>query len=396
MKYLIALIGLSLPAYLLRFELSGIPTTALEILIYLVFILGLINIRKAQKFDSKLWWPIGLWLLSALVAVCIAPDKRVALGQFKAFFLDPIMVFWLVVSFIKIKDLVWVIGGLFGSAMIVSVHALWQKITGALTPDGRVVGIFGYSPNYLALFFAPVIVWQIVHILSLKKKTALLVVSYSLLILINIAALYFSGSRGGSLALAGGLAAYLVLTYWEAIKKKVWLKIIIGLVIAGSLTAAGWILRPDFSLSPNSGSRTVSSNNIRWQIWGASLELGQLQPVLGVGLGNFQNAFTELTRDRANFPEYISPWALTPHNWFLNIWLVLGIPGLIAFIWLIVIFFRLGQKNPNPLAKILMATMVAMILQGLVDTPYFKNDLSVIFWLLFGFMLLLNKDLKSK
>jgi hypothetical protein len=31
-----------------------------------------------------------------------------------------------------------------------------------------------------------------------------------------------------------------------------------------------------------------------------------------------------------------------------------------------------------------MAAMVAIIIYGLVDVPYFKNDLSVLFWTILG------------
>ena len=41
MTYLIFLILLLLPTYLIRFSVFGIPTTFLEILIYLVFVYGL-------------------------------------------------------------------------------------------------------------------------------------------------------------------------------------------------------------------------------------------------------------------------------------------------------------------------------------------------------------------
>ena len=49
---------------------------------------------------------------------------------------------------------------------------------------------------------------------------------------------------------------------------------------------------------------------------------------------------------------------------------------LIGFVWLLVLAFR--QKDTLPV----QAALVALIGHGLVDTPYFKNDLSVLFWVL--------------
>jgi hypothetical protein len=39
-----------------------------------------------------------------------------------------------------------------------------------------------------------------------------------------------------------------------------------------------------------------------------------------------------------------------------------------------------GKKYRHHL--VLMTGMVAMLVYGLVDVPYFKNDLSVVFWIL--------------
>lgn len=392
MKYLIALIGVALPAYLIRFSILGIPTTALEILIYIVFIIGLINIKKAAKIPRTYLWPIILLLIAALISVFVSPDKRVALGEFKAFFIDPILVFWLVVSYIKINDIFWLVGGLAGSSLIVSGHAIYQKIIGNVTIDGRVVGLFGYSPNYLALFLAPIIIvssiWYLVS--GWQKKNYWMLGFGILLSVVNIIALYLSGSRGGLLALGGGLVFYFLMRFWPIIKTKLWLKIGLGLIIAASIIGAGWVFRPDFTLRGDVPSRVISSNNVRYMIWQASVELGTKHPILGVGLGNFQNAFTDLTIKRINFDNYIIPWALSPHNLFLMFWLSTGVLGLIAVIWIIVKAFWQGLRNLNTLNIILLSGLGVIILQGLIDTPYFKNDLSIIFWLAIAGIIIAN------
>lgn len=394
MKYLIFLICLALPAYLIRFSILGIPTTLLEILIYIAFVIGLFNLKKASKIDSKIWWPIGLLLIAALISTWTSPDHRVALGEFKAFFIDPLIVFWLVVTFLRQEDFGWVFWGLAGSSVIVSVHAVIQKIIGNVTADGRVVGIFGYSPNYLALFLTPLIALAAARSLELmtKKidiahKMPKIIIGWAVVVL-GLIALNFSGSRAAFLALAGGLVFYLIIHFWAQIKSKLWLKTIIAVFIIAMIAFAWQANKPNFNLSPATGGRITSSNNIRAQIWQATWELGLKHPLLGVGLGNFQNAFNELTKNRTNFTAYITPWALSPHNIFLDFWLNTGILGLVAFIWILFIFYLKGLKDyQNPIKVFLMTAMTALILQGLVDTPYFKNDLSLIFWLMLAFVI---------
>jgi len=400
MKYLIALIAFILPAYLVRFSIGGIPTTLLEITIYVFFLIGLGNVGYSQwgRARCKFWLPVGLILLAAVLSAIFSPLRSTAFGQLKAFFIDPLLVLWLVLTYLDFKDFQWIFRPLVFSSAYVSLHAIVQKIIGNTTVDGRVVGIFDYSPNYIALFLVPVTLLATAYgIEALKGRRKLLAIGYASLVLINLIAIWFSGSRGGLLALAGGIFFYLILRFWNFIKSVLWIKIGIGGLIVLSIVAAGWVYRPNFSLDPNKGGRTVSSNNIRWQIWQTSFELIKKNPIKGVGLGNYQNAFGALTKDRANFPEYITPMALSPHNLYLAFWLTTGLLGLVAFIWLIVVFFRLGFASFSRVESVfLMSAMSVILFHGFVDTPYFKNDLSLMFWLIFGGMVLLNRDIKQK
>lgn len=386
MKYWVFLIALALPAYLIRFDIFGIPTTLLEILIYIATIFGLLNLKKANRIPLNWFLPIGLLFLAAILAVFISPEKRAGLGELKAFFIDPLLVWWLAVSYLKKDEIVWPIHGLIGASLIVSSHAIWQKISGFVTSDNRVVGIFGYSPNYLSLFLAPLAILIFAWLVEQKKSSKILTTVYCLSFGLSLLALWFSGSRSGLLAVLAGLAFYWVARFWSIIRQKAWLLFLLIGILLLSLAIAWLAFRPDFSLSPESGKRAVSSNNIRWLIWEKSIELGRNHPFVGVGLANFQPAFTKLSQDNGNFQKYVIPWAHTPHNIFLMFWLSTGLIGLTAFIWLIVNFFR-QTKDP-----VLIASMAGLLLQGLVDTPYFKNDLSLIFWLFLAFVLLLKKD----
>ena len=399
MKYLIALIAVALPAYLIRFSLFGVPTTLLEILIYLVFVIGLFKIEKAREVSSKFWWPVGLLLVAAAISVWVSPDKHIALGQFKALFLDPILVVWLTLSYLNKEDFSLVFGSLALSGLYVSGFSFYQKFIGDLTSDGRIVGIFGYSPNYTALFLGPIIAICFAYALELvtrriEVKNRLMKIYFCFaVVILGFAAVYLSVSRGALLALLGAIIFYLILHFWPKIKDKIWVKIGLLVFIVILLISSWLVFRPNFMLSPEAGSRITSSNNVRFQIWQTSVELIEKHPILGIGLGNYQNAFDQLTHNRVNFSAFITPWALSAHNIFLMFWLSTGLLGIIAFVWLLVNFFKTGTKfNENALSRAIMTGMIALILQGMVDTQYFKNDLSLLFWLFIAFMLILSKD----
>lgn len=389
MSYLLSLILLLLPTYLLRFSMLGIPTTVLEVLIYIVFLYGLWQASKTKfrQIPLKIWLPIGLLVIALTFSTIIPPDKKVALGEFKGFFIDPLLVFWLVFQFVKKKDIFKIFWGLIFSGGFVALYTIYQKMTGQVAPDGRVIGLFGYSPNYVALYLAPVITLTIV--LGIKKindKKYFTFFFFLISFFLNLLALYFSGSRGGFLAIAAGIGVFAIAHYWSLIKTRLSAKIIMGILIIAAFYTAWTFFQPDFSVTSATGGRVASSNNVRWQIWQTSVELGLKQPILGVGLGNFQNAFNELTKTRGNFPEYITPMALTPHNIFLMFWLSTGVLGLISFVWLLVLFFREGFKRLSTFqeAPIILAVMTAIVAYGIVESSIWKNDLSVIFWVFWG------------
>jgi O-antigen ligase len=74
-------------------------------------------------------------------------------------------------------------------------------------------------------------------------------------------------------------------------------------------------------------------------------------------------------------------------------WLNLGLLGLIAFTWILVVTFKRSayhfkkfastEINSAPKLRVLgMALLVSILVYGLFDTQFFKNDLSVLFWVI--------------
>ena len=390
MTYLLGLILLLLPSYLIRFSILGIPSTVLEILIYVVFLIGLnqARIQGFKKIPREIFLPISTLLVALVISTIISPDKRTALGELKGFFIDPLFFLWLLWQFGKKEKLPLLFVSLIFSGLFVAIHTVLQKILGHVTPDGRVIGIFGYSPNYLALFLMPIGVLTIGYSFQfLATRRYYHFAGLWLLATINLLAIYFSGSRGGIMALVFGIGIFFLAKYWRFVAQRFSAKIIIATLILVAIYTAWTFIRPNFSASPDSG-RVASSNNVRWQIWQASWELGTKDiknALLGVGLGNFQNAFGELTKDRANFPEYITPMALTPHNIYLMFWLSTGILGLLSLLALLVLFFRQALKNlSGEFAPIILGVFSAIAIYGLVEAVSWKNDLSIIFFFFWG------------
>jgi O-antigen ligase len=145
------------------------------------------------------------------------------------------------------------------------------------------------------------------------------------------------------------------------------------------------------------------SGMVRRQIWAETINLLRDHWLLGAGLAGYQTAIVPY-HSSANWMEIY----LYPHNIIMNFWSELGLLGLLAFIWLGVKYFwvnivgiwRGTSKEIKVLSITLIAAMLEVIIHGLVDVPFFKNDLSVLFMIILavavinGFLIKSEKDTK--
>ena len=127
------------------------------------------------------------------------------------------------------------------------------------------------------------------------------------------------------------------------------------------------------------------SGQIRLSMWSEAAELLKDRPVLGTGL--------------ASYDERIVPYHTTvsgegieifhhPHNIFLTIWVNLGSGWLSRLPRILVWFFMRSFQSPvSNLQLFLASAMITILVMGLVDSPYIKNDLALLFWLFPGLLL---------
>jgi O-antigen ligase len=119
------------------------------------------------------------------------------------------------------------------------------------------------------------------------------------------------------------------------------------------------------------------SLNGRQAIFGATLGMIRDHPLFGLGLGGFSYQF------RGTTPE------IYPHDIWLTFWVELGLLGVVAFaVILLGLLWRGWRAWPSahgwnrPLLWGVLTALVLWTVHGFVDSPYWKNDMSVEFWTL--------------
>lgn len=362
---LIYLIPFSLPLYLIRFKLFWVPITLLELLIYLLFIIWFLNfLFKKEKFIySNLYFPLFLIFIGTTISTLFSANLEISAGIWKSWFLAPMLFFIVLINIIKDKKQIKnIFISLTLSGFIVSLIALFYWFNNNLTYDNRLEAFYN-SPNYLAMFLSPILFFSFYLYSSFKNnilKIALTLVGFSILTVI-----YLTYSYGAWLGLIIASFFFILSSKFKVCYCFVFLLMIVVFFSFqfSSYKFQGFL---DFSY-PSLKSRLV--------IWQSSWEIIKDHSLIGIGPGMFQKYYLEKQINFKPYPEWAVP---QPHNIFLAFWLQTGLVGLMGFIWLIIIFFK--SYKSKILSSILLCIMIYILIHGLIDTTYWKNDLSIIFW----------------
>jgi len=281
---------------------------------------------------------------------------RLSAGIWKAWFIDPLMFFTVFVSVIKKEDVKVVFQSMICSGVVVAIISLVYLFLGIFNYQGRLQGIFD-SPNYLAMYLA------IPLILCVARRRALYLVSCILFLV----ALFFTKSFGVLLGIlvAGGF--WLVIYLYNRNKKK----LLLGVVFAvfALITIIGLM-----KIRSIEGLRSFDA---RFVIWEQAIDVFLQHPLTGIGPGTFEDYFPP-------YPKWGVP---QPHNIFLAFLIQTGLIGFIGFLLILIWFYKNNAKN-----LALLCLMTYILVHGLVDTTYWKNDLAMIFWIVVGLMLINKKE----
>jgi len=247
-----------------------------------------------------------------------------------------------------------------------------------ITPDLRASGPFE-SANYLALYVGPACAASFIYLWrSISKENGL--IRYMALFAVLFLGLVFSHSYG---ALIGVFVALVFFIFYGLNRKWqiVFLAVILG--IFGGFVA---LQTGTEKFSKLFEFTERSSSAVRLEVWEVSLNLIKENPVLGIGLGQFEPQYQLNAAEILGHAPF--EWVmLHPHNLYLAFYLNAGLLGLIAFSGLLFLAFRSFRKSSNKMKVFGMVMLITILVHGFFDVPFWKNDLALIFWLTLGMLL---------
>ncbi len=381
----------TLPLYLLPRQLGGLaismPEATLLLCTVAVGLRGLAGRLRGQRgvpalcsgaFDP----PIALFLAAALLSLLVSEYLRLSLRELRTLIVEPLVFFYLARHVIRtVEDASRMLDVLLAAATIVALIGIAQFFVGGAVTDvegvRRVQGTYT-SPNHLGLLLGRVVPFLLAGVWLLPRRWPR---AAAAAICVSALGLTFSlgawlGTLAALLALAallGGRRALAMAAVGAAILATV---VILAILAVPALRVERLAAR----LDPAQGTTLV-----RLQLWQASLAVLREQPLLGIGLDNFVY----------RYPSYVpsgvvmEPNLSHPHNLILQLWLQLGLAGVVAMAWLLTVFIRRvlprargsGPPAERALAAGALASMTDFVVHGAIDNSYFLVDMAFIFWL---------------
>ncbi len=410
MPFVFATLLILAPLYVWRFSIGGLPTNFLMLASFVVIAIGLIEFLRSGSLNESITelrrniFSLGKPFLIGLILVKIACIISLfafgingeKLAQWVVLYFQPLLLFLLIRFFVQ-KDpqiLKRVTGAAYWLLFAAGMLALLQYFTLWTLPEAwwgnanepkRAIAFFAHANAY-ALFATPLLAWLIPDVVRRAQNfwNGISVAAtkfqwfYVLMWLGGALGLFFTLSRGAWVGLVAAAAAYVLLSA----NKKMFLVFVGTLIVAGIVVAAVPNLRYRLIL-PFYGEKSAVA---RLSLWQTGQKMLTDQPpqslIFGKGINGFSDNWDKFNTD-AGLQHYNFP-----HNIFLNLWIDLGLLGLIGMVTVMAVAVWRGIKNrKNPIALGLLLFVVAIVVHGLIDIPYLKNDLALVFWMVFALSL---------
>ena len=328
---------------------------------------------------SSFVWGAGFFVFGTLATFVIGDVPTHSLGLVKSFVLFPVFLAILILLLVQrsrsshltlLKCWWW---GLVAS----SIAGCLLFLEGILTYDGRLASLYS-SPNQLAMLIAPGVLIGLFFVLEREDREWRLWYGIGTVLCFTTLLMTRSYAALGALLVA---SAFLLVPHWKPFLRRFWW---MGLGVLGVIGLWGVTEIGSDKFQSLISFDERSSLSSRLMIWEAGWKIAADSFPWGIGIGQFQQVYLKY---QPYFPPYLE-WAVPePHNLFLSLYLSSGLLGLSGVIFLFVqlsrrIINKLSESEISSLAltRLYGSLLLWILLVGLVDTPYFRNDQALVFW----------------
>jgi O-antigen ligase len=384
------------------------------------------RLRALANWVGRPWlWTLAVFLASGVVGVLVARRPHEALRAWRWEVIEPPLYLALLLLYARgPRALRWLLGALLASAALLAVLAVAQvtlvHVTVApLAAGNRLVPLpldsGGYrataflygSGNALAAYLeraAPfALALALVPGAALSRPLARPALAGLVALLVMGIAL--TGSRG---ALA---ASTITLVVVGALALTGMRRALIGLGLAVLMVGAILLLSGVGAalVAGHSGSASL-----RLLVWLAALHMLRDHALFGIGLDQFVYYYSNHFSAHPYWITALSgqptdvwrePDLAHPHNFVLDLWLSMGLAGLLAFAALATGALRRGARlwraggvDPwrTAVGLGLCGSLVAGLAHGMVESAYFAPDLALLFWLCVALALLAERGARAQ
>jgi O-antigen ligase len=334
----------------------------------------------------------GLLLVLGLMWLLVPPStyRKVAIYDFWRTIVIPLLFFGLMLRWVRTERDIWrMVGAWMIAAALVGREGVEQFLFGeATTMEGvqRATSVYP-SATAFGIYLGRGLALGIVLAIFLPREWRLWKWGLGALSFVIGLGTLVSFARGAWIGVLVSLVVVAVITRHKRLLQGIGVTVLLGLAAVPFIRAERIISMFNFTARENTGLARV-------EIWTSALRILRDRPIQGIGQDQF------LYQD----PSYGVPQGrfLTtshPHNFILDFWLRLGLPGLLWIIAALAFFFwqsiqlwrRYAGTALGALTLGLIASMVDFAVHGLLDMAYFTMDLALTFWMTVALVVIMRR-----
>lgn len=387
--YFCALFPIVLPLYRFRLSLLSLSISLLELYVGVVISGGVILLLQHHYSLSRLWTRkkqllifSSIFIATGAIGLGFSADTRFALGIFRVYFVEHFiaaLLFWCLydVGVFKSQHIrfAFMAGALLlffvGGHTLLQCDGLLPSAKPWINDEPQRASSLFLNPNSLGLLIAPFVTFYAVaclHTTEHASRDRTVIILSGFASLFGLIAILLSRSDGALVAFIVGVSAYLLFS--RHARRFLLIAVFLGCLLMAVPDTRTYITR----------AFTEKSAGTRIVLWENTFHLLQDHPIQGAGLGTFKDLYKFYrTSPKQESPTY-------PHMIILNFWVELGVVGLSAVAGMVYVtlqntWHRIHREKHFALTG-LFCVWVTVLVHGLVDVPFFNNDLSLLWWLL--------------